>query len=148
MIIAIYSKFNIDRLLKLCNLILAALVPFLICFEIALLKLYPWENRFDSEEANMTSALTYSPFPYEAIGSGALLLNPHQTWGWVSHLAKDLLVIAYNSRPDACQSETQVVLGLKSNDHPKKAISGKVLFLEKDEEGGAFTFSNGPIHMD
>lgn len=142
MIIAVYSKFDVDRLLKFCNLVLMALIPLLICCELVLLKFYPWENRFDSEEASMASALTYSPFPYESIGTGTLRLNAHQTWGWMSNLAKDLLVIAYNSRPDVSQGEAQVVLGLKSSDHPKQVVSGKVLFLEKDESSGAFAFSD------
>ncbi len=144
MIIAVYSKFNVDRLLKLGNVISLVAAAAVVCLELGMLCFYPWQSTIDSEELKMPSVFTQTPFPYEAIGNGALMLNPHQTWGWVSHLAKELLVIAHNSRPDAMQSEAQILLGLKTEDASKQMTSGKVLFLEKNDATGAFTFSEGP----
>ncbi|MBS0653857.1 MAG: hypothetical protein JSR39_10095 [Verrucomicrobia bacterium] len=144
MIIAVYSKFNVDRLLKLGNLAFLIVIAAVVCIELGMLCFYPWQSSVDSEELKMPSAFAQAPFPYEAIGSGALMLNPHQTWGWVSHLAKELLVIAHNSRPDATGSEAQILLGLKTEEAPKQMTSGKTLFLEKNEATGAFVFSEGP----
>ncbi len=143
MIITVYSKFNVDRFLKLSNLVLLIAAAFSVCLELAMLCFYPWEKTIHSEELKMPSAFAQAPLPYEAIGGGALMLNPHQTWGWVSHLAKELLVIAHNSRPDAAEGGVQILLALKTEGAPKEMISGKTLFLEKNDASGTFAFSEG-----
>ncbi len=140
-IIAVYSKFNLDHLLKLGSLGLMAAVGALVCFEVGMLSFYPWKKNLDAEEMNMNIPSSYSPFPYEAIGSGALMLNPNQTWGWVSHIAKELCVIAHNSRPDAVDRDAKILLSLKTGQDQKTTTSGKVLFLQQNEESGSFAFS-------
>lgn len=144
MIIAVYSKFNVDRLLKLGNVVFLIAAGAVFLLQLGMFCFYPWEGSIDNEELKMPSSFAQKTFPYEAIGNGAMMLNPHQTWGWVSHLAKELLVIAHNSRPDAMGSEAQILLGLKTEEAPKQMTSGKMLFLEKNEATGAFTFSEGP----
>ena len=120
MLIAVYSPFSIDRLLKLAAVIFSIVLGVAVCFEVGMFCFYPWKGRSDSDELKMTSSLLVSPYPYEAIGSGALMLNPQQTWGWVSHLAKELFVIAHNSRPDAVGREAQILLSLKEEETPKQ----------------------------
>jgi hypothetical protein len=141
-IIAVYSKFNIDRLLKLSRLILLVAASLLACFEVGVFFLYSSGDRFDMEEPKRPSCFEQPPFSYEAIGTGILQLNPCPAWGWVAHLAKELLVIAHNSRPDAVGKEVQILLGLKAQNETKEVVSGKTFFLEKDMSTGAFTFSD------
>lgn len=89
----------------------------------------------------MALSPSYSPFPYEAIGTGALALNPHQTWGWMAHLARELCVIAHNSRPDAEGDGVKILLGLKGEKEPLSVTSGRTLFLASEGEAGTLGFS-------
>lgn len=105
---------------------------------------YSWESGSDSDQISIPSLVSSSPFTYESIGYGALMLNPHQTWGWVSHLAKELLVIAHNSRPEAMGQEAQILLKFKSDAKEKQIVSGKTLYLDKNETIDGYVFSDGP----
>ncbi len=142
--IAVYSKFNVERLLKLGDLVLSIALGTVICLLGGMLIFYPWQGQGDGEELKIPSAFVQTPFPYEAIGSGPLMLNPHQTWGWVSHLARELIVIAHNSRPDVSSGEAQILLGLKAEEGTRQLTSGKTLYLEKNESTGMFAFSEAP----
>ncbi|MBY0529825.1 MAG: hypothetical protein K2P51_06500 [Rhabdochlamydiaceae bacterium] len=140
-----YSRWNIDRLLKGACIGIAAAIGLFFLGWFLFIQLYPWEAD-EGIEISSARALSQSapPFSYEAIGTGALTLNPHATYGWVSEIARDLVIIAYNSRPDISQKEASLLLSLKNTKEQKHLINGKTLFLDSVKEGDGFVFSDAP----
>lgn len=125
---------------KSCFLIFALLIG-IVGLQLGLYYFYPWNKREKVVPDAIALSASYSSFPYEAIGTGALALNPHQTWGWMAHLARELSVIAHNSRPDAEGDDVKILLGLKGVKEPLSISSGRTLFLASDGELGTLGFS-------
>ncbi len=74
-------------------------------------------------------------FPYEAIGSGAMALRPRHALGWVSRLAEELALIAYNSRPDIDAGEAKILISLKNGKQELTLSNGRTLYLKESEQG-------------
>jgi hypothetical protein len=74
-------------------------------------------------------------FPYESIGTGGLALHPSHAFGWVSRLASELALIAYNSRPDIDAQEAKILLSLKNGKEQLTLLNGRSLFLKESEQG-------------
>jgi hypothetical protein len=140
-----YSRLNVDRLLKGACIGIAAAIGLFFLGWFLFIQLYPWDR---DEGLEISSARAHSqsapPFSYEAIGTGALTLNPHATYGWVSEIARDLVIIAYNSRPDIPQKEASLLVSLKNTKEQKHLVNGKTLFLDPVKEGEGFVFSEAP----
>jgi hypothetical protein len=81
-------------------------------------------------------------FPYEAIGSGALALRPQHALGWVSRLAEELVLIAYNSRPDASVRDAEILLALKGGKEQLALANGHMLYLKESERGRGLLVSD------
>ncbi|MBI3236698.1 MAG: hypothetical protein HYZ48_03225 [Chlamydiales bacterium] len=139
--ISVYSKFHIDRLLEIGNRGISILLSALAVLGIGMWCFYPWDVEWDLEEVLSKTAQGARPFPYESIGMGPLTLNPQHPQGWVSHLAKQLCILAYNSRPDALEKESPILLTLKTEKITKTISSGKTLFLARDSTSDRFLFS-------
>ncbi len=86
-------------------------------------------------------------FPYEAIGSGMLALHPRHPLGWVSRLADELILIAYNSRPDMNAQESKILLSLKHGREQLTLSSGESLYLKESEEGKGLLASDAPTGL-
>ncbi len=139
------SKLKIDRLLKLACIAAGVGVLVFFLFWLLFLLLYPWEPKeiYDPINTRNTTQST-SLFSYEAIGSGALALNPQQTYGWVTEIARELLVIAHNSRPDVLQRESHLLVALKHSKEQKHILNGKTLYLDEGQQDRSLKFSEGP----
>lgn len=74
-------------------------------------------------------------FSYEAIGSGGLALHPRHALGWVSRLADELVLIAYNSRPDIDPKEAKILFSLKNGKEQLNARNGGTIYLRESEQG-------------
>lgn len=74
-------------------------------------------------------------FTYEAIGSGGLALHPQYALGWVSRLADELLLIAYNCRPDTDPREAKILMSLKNGKQQLTLSNGHLLYLKESEQG-------------
>ncbi len=145
--IAAYDKLNIDALLYFANRICLFVLGAALCFFVAVLVFYPSENHTagTSLERRASFSKSSASFSYESIGSGALALNPSQLSGWVSNIARDLMIMAHNSRPDVSQREAKILIALKNLKEDRKSIvSGKTLFLEEGKEGVGFFFTDTP----
>ncbi len=74
-------------------------------------------------------------FPYEAIGSGGLALHPRHALGWISRLADELVVIAYNSRPDIESTNAKILISLKNGKEQLTISNGRTVYLKESEQG-------------
>lgn len=73
--------------------------------------------------------------PYESIGSGGLALHPSHPFGWVSRLASELVLIAYNSRPDVDAKDAKILISLKNGKEQLTLANGRNLFLKESDQG-------------
>jgi hypothetical protein len=79
-------------------------------------------------------------YPLDAIGSGPLALHPRLPLGWISRIAEEVTILAFNSRPDALQKEAKILLKLNEG-MQMIASNGKQLFLQERPEGKGLVFS-------
>ncbi|MES2122169.1 MAG: hypothetical protein V4492_05255 [Chlamydiota bacterium] len=104
---------------------------------------YPWGTDSVQEtvfsRSQRSGALSY---PYEAIGSGGLTLNRRHALGWVSRIADDLSLIAYNGRPNVPATEAQLLLNFKASRDQTLVLNGKPLFLQEMDQGKGLSISS------
>jgi hypothetical protein len=74
-------------------------------------------------------------FPYEAIGTGGLALHPRHAIGWISRLADELILIAYNSRPDVTSKDAKILISLKNGKEQLTLSNGRAIYLKESEQG-------------
>lgn len=79
-------------------------------------------------------------FPLDAIGSGPLALHPRLPLGWMSRIADEVVILAFNSRPDAVQKEAKILVKLKEG-MQSVIVNGKQLFLQERTQGKGVSFS-------
>jgi hypothetical protein len=80
-------------------------------------------------------------FPHEAIGSGGLALHPRHALGWVSRLADELVLIAYNSRPDVESKDAKILISLKNGKEQLTLPNGRTIYLKESEKGKGLSSS-------
>lgn len=110
--------------------------------------LYPWKSNSSvaqSESVQSKDGKVY--FPYEAIGSGGLALRPHHALGWVSRLAEELVLIAYNSRPDTPSHMAKILVSLKNGKQQLTLANGHMLYLKESEQGKGLLSSETPTAL-
>lgn len=144
--ITVHSPWTIDRLLRLGWLSLTGVASGLLLLWLGLWCFYPWAGADMEELDRGVIRVKRGSFAYESIGSGALELNPRPAWGWMTHLVKELSVIAHNSRPDATGEEAKILLSLSAVKEPLAVASGKTLFVDAGESG-PWTFSEATQSM-
>ena len=86
-------------------------------------------------------------FPLESIGSGALALHPKIACGWVSRIAEEFSVLAYNNRPDVLQKDAKIVVALSGGKEQATITNGKILFLQELQEGKGLAFADEPTSL-
>jgi hypothetical protein len=110
-----------------CTLAGVLLLSYFLC---------PWKsNGYSIQSAHSMQKGGRVFFPYEAIGAGGLALRPHHALGWVSRLADELVLIAYNSRPDTAPHEAQILIALKNGKEQLTLSNGHTLYLRESEQG-------------
>ncbi|MBS0620381.1 MAG: hypothetical protein JSS61_02860 [Verrucomicrobia bacterium] len=136
MIILPSPRLSVDRWLFRGIRVAAVAVAAAGLFLLIYFFIYPWKTgenaRFRMGSNERRGVPSYA---YEAIGTGALTLNPRHALGWVSRIADELVLIAYNSRPDINPAESTLLLSFK---HGKEQIfhpNGKTLFLQENTQG-------------
>lgn len=110
--------------------------------------IYPWDaNHSLIQNSCLGRKVEKMPFPYEAIGTGGLALYPHHALGWVSRLADELNLLAYNSRPDCSFADAQILIALRYGKQQFAVPSGKILYLQENEEGKGLHLSETSTHL-
>lgn len=136
------AKWDIDRWMKQC-VCLSTIALGAICTGLLLFYcFYPWNGK----ELLPAGSLGMQKggrmlFPYESIGSGALALHPRHAFGWVTRLADELAVVAYNSRPDIDLKESKILLALKAGKEQLTLSNGRTLYLKESEQGKGLSSS-------
>jgi len=104
--------------------------------------LSPAVQRGESQSKN-----TASPFAYEAIGTGGLALHARHALGWVSRLADEVVIAAYNSRPDVASTQSSMLLMLKNGKEQLTIPSGRLLYLKETGQGKGLISSDTPTGL-
>lgn len=131
-------KYDISRLLQLLTWGCWGMA--LLSFIWALSQLCaPGEEKKINESLNQKE-MSKILYPLDAIGSGPLALHPRLPLGWMSRIAEEVTILAFNSRPDAMQKEAKILLKLKEGTQIV-ASNGKQLFLQERTEGKRLAFS-------
>lgn len=126
---------HIDRWLKqgsfFSGILLAGLcmVLLLICI------FYPSEHEQFAEKRGSIQKQGRANFSYEAIGQGGLALRPRHAFGWISRLADELVLIAYNSRPDVESQHAKILISLKNGKQQLAITNGSMIYLKESEQG-------------
>jgi hypothetical protein len=140
-------KFHIDRWLdqsvKISLWTLFALGVGLILFFF----FYPWRSAVFVQGNRSVQKSTQTTFAYETIGTGGLTLHPRYALGWVSRLADEMVLMAYNSRPDAASKDAKMLISLKNGKELLTLSSGRVLFLKEASQGRGLCVSETPTGL-
>lgn len=75
-----------------------------------------------------------SLYPYELIGSSALILHEYHTSSWARRIANELLLLGYNTRPDQ-QRPTPIAFSLNKGRDPFIVQNQELIFLEEGKDG-------------
>lgn len=142
--LSVRSPWKGNRCLKLANLALFGFGGLLALGMLLFSLCYPWELNLSLESNRALPSDKGRAMPYEAIGSGALELNPSPAWGWMTHLIRELVVLAHNSRPDVKEGEAKILLALSDRESPFEVESGKTLFLEEEEASKQLAIAKTP----
>lgn len=130
------TRFKVDECLKSAARIGGCFLIFLFFSMLLFYFLHAWGAGLSQEVAFAKASRNGSAcYPYEAIGSGGLTINRRHALGWVSRIADDLSLLAYNSRPDVSSSDSQLLVRWKTSKEQMTALSGKPLYLEEMEKG-------------
>jgi hypothetical protein len=126
---------HVDRWLKQSTQTAAIFVCGLSVALVLFCILYPMKPKEASIPGEMAQKAGRFLFPYEAIGSGGLALHPRHALGWVSRLADELVLIAYNSRPDVDTKESKVLIAMKNGKEQLAVANGRTIYLKESEQG-------------
>jgi len=135
MLIAVPSRKSVEKKVWLFNWGLLA-VLFLSALWVFLSFSLQKQNFFLPDRAGPPAPSTFS---HDKIGWGPLGLNGLRSLGPVPGLARDLLLLGRNRRPDALH-DAALLLGLKAAGVEKQIKSGQVVFLKREGQD-AFSFS-------
>ncbi len=136
-----------DRYLRWFGICAAALVGVALCSMSLLLF-------FTSSHSERLLAINGSDlahrrvvFAHEMIGSGPLGLRPVHAHGWVARLAEEMVLIAYDSRPDTSAADARVLLGFKQGKEQLTLLNGKSFYLKESEQGKGLHSSMEPTGL-
>lgn len=135
-------KYNVDRFLKWGILLCVAGAAVVMGWAFTLFFLNPSaisKTVQDGSTHKMTQVAYL--FPLEAIGNGPLALRPKIACGWVSRIAEEFSVIAFNSRPDVLQKDAKILVAMSDGKEQAIVHNGKALFLKERIEGKGLAFS-------
>ncbi len=142
MLILPRTKFSVDDFLESAIRLGSYAIAALFCASTLFFFFYPWGAGKVKETAFSRLHRGGSPsYPYEAIGSGGLTLNRRHALGWVSRIADDLSLVAYNGRPNVPATEAQLLLNFKASRDQELVLNGKPLFLQEMQQGNGLSIS-------
>lgn len=142
MLIFSSSTFQIDRLLEhsaRLSMLALGILSFLL---LSLFFFYPFSSKESLNREIEGGKKNGTLFAYEAIGTGGLALHPRHALGWVSRLADELTLLAYNSRPDAISKEVKLLISLKHGKELLQLPNGKAFYLKENAQGKGLSLSN------
>lgn len=129
------TSIQIDKCLKQ-GVYFAAIFVILLCAALLLFFLcYPFRGKETISAGGSAQKIGRTFFPHEAIGSGGLALHPRHALGWVSRLADELVLIAYNSRPDVDPKEAKILFSLKNGKEQINVPNGRTIYLKESDQG-------------
>lgn len=130
------TRLHIDRWLKESSRIAAFALGAVFVGLCLFYFVHPWKsNEFEMQGSRSMYKGGKALFPYETIGSGALALHPRYAFGWVSRLAEELALVAYNSRPDIDSAQVKILISLKNGKEQLTLPNGRSLYLRESEQG-------------
>lgn len=113
---------------------------FVAVFFIATSSLFSFFSENQKVEASPKQRGSKILLSFDEIGYGPLALNGVRTKNPVPNLARELVVLGTNSRPDVQPGEVALLLGLKTTQQEQVAFSGQTLFLKRQPKD-VFLFS-------
>ena len=148
MIILTVIKCDIDRFLKWGIALCAVAASITLGWAV---DLFLWTPSSMSEMENDLSVkkLTQTAYlyPLDAIGSGPLALRPKIACGWVSRIAEEFSIIAFDSRPDVLQKEAKILVAIREGKEQSTIHNGKMIFLQERSEGKGLSLSENPTSL-
>ena len=149
MIVLTKKKCDLDLLLKI-GVWLCAAIAFITLIWITCLFI---QTRLKEEGENIHKKITFDKnsaayiYPLEAIASGPLALHPKIACGWISRIAQEFSILAFNSRPDAIQKEAKILIGMRKGKEQITTQNGKMIFLQEHKEGKGLSLSETPTSL-
>ncbi len=126
---------HVDRWLKQSTYLAALFLGVLCVVLLLFILVYPRQGKEMPVYGGAAQKTGRFIFPYEAIGSGGLALQPRHALGWISRLADELVLIAYNSRPDVASKDAKILISLKNGKEQLALPNGRTLYLKESEQG-------------
>ena len=141
------TSIQIDKCLKQ-GVYFAAIFMILLCAALLLFFLfYPFRGIETISSGGNAQKTGRTFFPHEAIGSGGLALHPRHALGWVSRLADELVLVAYNSRPDVDPKEAKILFSLKNGKEQLNVPNGRTIYLKESDQGKGLHSSDQPTSL-
>jgi hypothetical protein len=140
-------RYDIDRCLKWGALPCAAVAAVLVGWMFYLLIASPSSGDVPSELGVKRKSQAAYLYPLDAIGTGPLALRPKIACGWVSRIAEEFSVFAFNSRPDVLQKDAKILIGTKEGKESAVLQNGKAIFLQERTEGKGLEISDLPTSI-
>jgi hypothetical protein len=135
------SRFHFDKWLdqsaRVSLFALGALCLFLLSYSLG----YAWKVKEVPIDNFSTSKQGGTLFAYESIGSGGLALKQRHALGWVSRIADEISLLAYNSRPDVQSDELKMLVSLKHGKELLTLPNGKLFYLKETQHGKGLSSS-------
>lgn len=126
---------DVDRCLKKSAHAAVVFLSGLVIILILFFAFYPMRIKEASIPGKNATKKGRFIFPYEAIGAGGLALHPRHALGWISRLADELVLIAYNSRPDIEPKDAKILISLKNGKEQLNLSNGRIVYLKESEQG-------------
>jgi len=74
-------------------------------------------------------------------------LHPRHALGWVSRLSDEIILIAYNSRPDMDPRDADLLVSLKNGKEQFTLPNGHMLYLKESDQGKGLHLSEAPTGL-
>ena len=144
MLILSSPRFSIDRFLSLSAKTGGVSLAVFLLIGVVFSLVYPLRHEELSDLLSNGQKSAFSTYTHESIGLGGLTIHPHQALGWVSRIADEMSLLAFNARPDVPSHEIQLLLQLKSTKEQVTVLNGKSFFLKERQEGKGLEVSREP----
>ncbi len=109
------------------------------------------EGDFSIQTSPAAARKTAAAWPYEEIGKGPLSLNETRSSQFIPRLGNELLLLGRNTRPDANQMESALLIGTKATGEERSVKLDETIYLlelDKEKEGRRgvrFSSSHTPL---
>lgn len=143
MLILPASRLNVDRFMDMATRMSVWIFAFAAgAIALCYLSLVFEKNGSEVKDFLGSKRKAIAIYPYEAIGSGGLTINPRHALGWVSRIADDFFLIAYNGRPDVSSPDAQLLVSFKVSKEQLVIPNAKTVFLKEMAQGKGLAISD------